>query len=105
MMQAEAARATITATTTRAEPGVRMREGYAKRPTKLRCGPTRRRRRLCDNHPMRRLAFAFICALGGLVMAPAGCGSDRAENPAGVGNHCVKDTDCKTNLCYLGPGG
>ena len=41
------------------------------------------------------------------------CGSDDPPpnnagarvNEAGVGNHCLKNEDCPTNNCYLGPGG
>jgi hypothetical protein len=33
------------------------------------------------------------------------CGDDDDEHPQGIGNHCEKDDDCPTKVCYLGAGG
>lgn len=47
-------------------------------------------------------------ALTGVTITSSGCGDDDDEggNPAGVGNHCDSNDDCRAGAeCYLGPGG
>lgn len=48
----------------------------------------------------------------GMMLLLVGCGDDDDDvvaggpyQPDGVGNACVKNEDCPTNNCYLGPAG
>ena len=55
-------------------------------------------------------ALLFSLLLLGLAPACGGQGTpddsdDEGSNPAGVGNICTEDDDCKTGECYQGPGG
>ena len=55
----------------------------------------------------RRWSAVALAALLLALVAPA-CGDDDDDdggNPSGVGNACARNEDCRTNECYLGPGG
>lgn len=53
----------------------------------------------------------FFLGAAFIAIVVVACGDDDANNgsatgnAAGVGNYCVKNEDCPTNNCYLGPGG
>jgi hypothetical protein len=59
-------------------------------------------RELDDDPKMTRsgACVARLCLVVGLLLA-----CDDEDNREGVGNHCLRDDDCPTKLCYLGPGG